>query len=832
MLSYMSDLQTRCLVASVAWSCLFSAQTQAADTAQFREHIQPMLVRYCFDCHAGDANEGGVVFDADDQGAWVRDRMFWKKVLRNVRADLMPPKEAQQPTPDEKKILEAWISSDVFEIDPDDPSPGEAALRRLNRTEYRNTVRDLLGVDFNAEIVFPPDDTGHGFDTISEAMSISPMLLEKYLEAAKSIVDEAVPIETWVVPSQRFGGREFLSDDKSVNGSVIHHDRPATVQRTFEIQYPGTYRISIREKSHGSFEFHPGRYHVAAILDGAELHSADYQWEENRESRFETTLSLEIGTHALQFQLTALPPLETDEVDLKGRFVSYELASVTIEGPTDGSQREHPRGYTKVFDREEPPTDAAERRIYATDILTKFVTKAYRRPATPHAIARLLAIAESVYQRAGMSFESGIRQAYMAVLASPQFLFRLEDVETLDESSRYPRIDEYALASRLSYLLWSSMPDDRLRELADAGELRRHLSEQVQRMIRDPRSDEFIRSFAGQWLRARDVEHVSIDPIAALGYQQEYERLRTSLIGKFRRPRRGDPPLDPETEKGFARLRELGGLRDRFDASVRIAMRRETEMAFEYVVRHDRSLLELLDSDYVFVNESLARLYQLEGVQGNEMRQVSLPEGSPRGGVLTQGTMLTVTSNPTRTSPVKRGLYILENILGTPSPPAPPNVPTLEDSADRFGGRTPTLRELLAVHREAALCSSCHSRMDPLGLALENFNAIGSWRDTEGELPIDSVGELITGEPFRDIKDLKRILVTTRRTDYYRCVTEKLLVYALGRGLEYDDDYSVEQIVQRLEQGQGTFGILLEGIVRSAPFQRRAMRSSASEPSH
>ena len=245
-------------------------------------------------------------------------------------------------------------------------------------------------------------------------------------------------------------------------------------------------------------------------------------------------------------------------------------------------------------------------------------------------------------------------------------------------------------------------------------------------------------------------------------------------------------------------------------------------MSFDYIVREDKSLLDLIDADYVFVNEKLASLYQLEGVSGNSMVRITLPAGSPRGGVLTQGTMLAVTSNPTRTSPVKRGLFILDNILGTPAPPAPPNIPALEDAADRFGGRVPSLRELLAVHREAALCSSCHSRMDPLGLALENFNAIGSWRDVESDQPVDSAGELVTGEKFGDIRELKRILKTDRRLDFYRCVTEKLFVYALGRGLEYYDDIVVDTTVEKLDREGGRFSALLYAVINSAPFQRSA----------
>ncbi len=798
-----------------------------AEDEQFQNAILPTLKTYCFDCHSGDAKEGKVQFDFENPDDLIKDKSLWLKVLRNIRADMMPPRDAEQPSSESKRALTEWIHSKVFQINADDPFPGLAPIRRLNRTEYRNTIRDLMGVDFNAEVVFPPDDTGFGFDNISEAMSLSPMLIEKYFQAARSIVDDAVPKTTWVAPSSKWNGKEFLSEDQSKNGRSIRHDQPVTVQNFFEIKHAGEYRLLLKEKLDGSFDFHPGQYQINCSLDGNELYSAKYKWEEDKFIDHAFVLPMDPGPHHLSIQLSTLEngEFEISEVELKTRSVTYEILSATLDGPMGEAFREHPHGYQFFFPRESPPTDMAGRREYALEILSRFATKAYRRPASPVSCERLVSLAESIYQQSEMTFESGIEKAMMAVLASPQFLFRAEEVETLDEVSQYPNVDEYGLASRLSYLLWSTMPDDELFALADRAELRKNLASQIDRMLQDKRCSEFVESFAGQWLRARDVENVSIDPIAAMGFQKEYSILRNRFAGRGlgRRSRQNEPAEAPETVTAHARFTELNDWRNRFDASVRSAMRKETEMAFECIVREDRSLLDLIDTDYVFVNEKLASLYGLEGISGNAMQRVTLPVGSPRGGVLTQGTMLAVTSNPTRTSPVKRGLFILDNILGTPAPPAPPNVPALEDAADRFGGREPSLRELLAVHREAALCSSCHSRMDPLGLALENFNAIGGWRDMEADQPIESAGELITGEKFTDIRDLKRILKTDRRRDFYRCVTEKLFVYALGRGLEYYDEVAVNTIVEKLDREGGRFSVLLYEVINSAPFQRRAL---------
>ena len=797
-----------------------------SDEKWFRDAILPTLKTYCFDCHSGDSREGGVHFDLENNDGLLEDKGLWLKVLRNIRADMMPPRDSEQPTKESKRTLTNWIHSHVFEINANDLFPGVSPIRRLNRTEYRNTIRDLMGVDFNAEVVFPPDDTGFGFDNVSEAMSLSPMLIEKYFQAARTIVAEAVPKATWVAPSSKWYGKEFLSEDHSKNGKSIRHDQPATLRKDFEIKHAAEYHLLIKEKLHGSFDFHPGNYSIQCSLDGNELYFAKYKWEENNIIEHSYAVTLDPGPHYISVQLSTLEnsDFEITEAELKTRSVTYEILSAMLEGPKDEAFREHPQGYEFFFPRETPPDDLMGRREYALEILSRFATRAYRRPASSVACERLVSIAESIYRQPTMTFEAGIEKAMMAVLASPQFLFRVEEVETLDETSQYPKVDEYALASRLSYLLWSTMPDDELFALAERAELRKNLDSQIIRMVQDKRSSEFVESFAGQWLRARDIENVSIDPIAAMGFQKEYAVLRNRFAGRGfgRRPRPNDPAEDPDTAKARERFIELNELRNRFDASVRSAMRKETEMSFEYIVREDKSLLDLIDADYVFVNEKLARLYQLEGVSGNSMVRITLPAGSPRGGVLTQGTMLAVTSNPTRTSPVKRGLFILDNILGTPAPPAPPNIPALEDAADRFGGRVPSLRELLAVHREAALCSSCHSRMDPLGLALENFNAIGSWRDVESDQPVDSAGELVTGEKFGDIRELKRILKTDRRLDFYRCVTEKLFVYALGRGLEYYDDIVVDTTVEKLDREGGRFSALLYAVISSAPFQRSA----------
>jgi hypothetical protein len=372
------------------------------------------------------------------------------------------------------------------------------------------------------------------------------------------------------------------------------------------------------------------------------------------------------------------------------------------------------------------------------------------------------------------------------------------------------------------------MPDDELFALADRGELRANLAEQVDRMLADERSNQFVRNFVGQWLQVRNIDSIPINAFAVLSRDEPPDPEAEARRERFRELRRKS--FEDLTDAEKAELDEVreqfGRARDRFrqfelDRGLRVAMRRETELLFETIVREDRILIELLDSDYTFLNERLARHYGIEGVEGDEMRRVELPPDSPRGGILTQGTLLAVTSNPDRTSPVKRGLFILDNILGTPPAPPPPDIPSLEEAGKDLGGRIPSVREAMELHRSDPLCNSCHNRMDPLGLALEHFNALGMYREVERTGPIDSSGVLITGEPFRSVRDLKRILAQDRRQDFYRCLVEKMLTYALGRGLEYHDVHTVDTLADRLESDGGRASALILGIIESAPFQRR-----------
>ena len=826
-----ATLLTPLLMQLIAVSYLHGrAQAQeTSDTSKHPEAIVNLLKANCFDCHGNGESEGSLQLDKLlEQPDAPETRVRWWKVLSNVRAGTMPPPDSGfKLEPSATADLLEWLKYSAMGLDAQQPDPGRPTVRRLSRREYANSIRDLMGIDYNADVMFPPDDSGFGFDNIGDAQSLSLMILEKYLTAAKEIVDKAVPTVCKVIPRQAFKSTDFRGNPRSRNGDNMRLDKAHNVARKIKVEQDGTYQIAIDVKQHGSFEFNPQRGRLKIELDGKTLHESEYGWDEAKRNKLNFSVDWSAGEYELRFILEPIE-LPADAKVVKDSYAELDIDSVVVEGPTDPSKWKHPAGYERFFDRDEPPTDANQRREYALQTLGRFATRAFRRPVDEATLNKLADLAERVYSQPSTTFEAGIAHAMVPMLASPRFLFRADRVDAGTANKKYPLIDEYSLATRLSYFLWSTTPDDELLELAKSNQLRQQLDQQLDRMLRDPRSSSLAENFVGQWLRTRDVTKTSIDPIAALGLQTEFERLRGEFRGRrFRNLPPKEMPTGEEANR-LARFQELNEKRDLLDGETRNAMRRETEMLFESIFHENRSLLDMINPSYTFVNEKLAKLYGIDDVEGKQMRRVELPQGSPRGGILAQGTMLVVTSNPTRTSPVKRGLFVLENILGTPTPPAPPNVPALEDSAGKFGDRTPSIREVLALHRESALCSSCHSRMDPLGLALENFNALGMYRELENAEPIDASGQLITGEKFSNLQELKAVIAGPRRTDFYRCFIQKLLTYAVGRGLDYYDEHIVDDLVQSAESNEGRLQSIVRSLISSAPFQRLRPTDSPS----
>ena len=823
------------MFAVLAWRLPLSG-AEAAGTKQFRNEIKPLLTEYCYDCHADGMNKGNVAFDEfkTDQAA-LADRELWLHVLKNLRASLMPPPKKAQPTKAEKERIEQWIKSAVFQIDPQNPDPGRVTIRRLNRVEYRNTIRDLLGVEFDTATAFPPDDTGHGFDSIGDVLTLPPMLLEKYVVAANQIITEAVPsvakvmCEQVVAGKQFRGGNEGEADDRGGSqrrrgGLQLSYYKPAAVSNTFKADVAGRYQLAVALMINEKYVDNVFDYNKCRLIfrvDGKELLREEYSWEGGKPYHYNYEVDWPAGDHELWFELQPLTPGEPQT-----RTLAVQITSVKVIGPMAKEHWVQPKDYARFFPRK-VPDDNAERRAYARELLGGFARRAFRRPPDDRTLDRLVALAESVYCQPGKPFEAGVAQGMVAVLASPRFLFREERAEKSPGSKAYPNVDEFSLASRLSYFLWSSMPDEELLRQAESGKLRKQLAAQVDRMLKDKRSDAFVKNFVGQWLRARDIENIPIEARFVLAREEKFDPEVDRNRKRFRELNdKSAEQLSPAEKEELAKIRgtfrrtSRQPLRADMNAELRLAMRLETEKSFDYLLREDRSLLELLDCDYTFLNERLAKHYGITNVSGDELRLVKLPADSPRGGILTQGTILGVTSNPTRTSPVKRGVFILDNILGTPPPPPPPDIPPLEDATKNVTNHAPSLRETLAAHRENALCSSCHNRMDPLGLALENFNAMGMWRDQEFAQPIDPTGKLISGEDFANVRELKRILAKNHYKDFYRTVTEKMLIYALGRGLEYYDVETSDRIVARLEAANGRPSALIAGVVESAPFEK------------
>lgn len=827
----------------------------------FQDEIAPLLDQYCYDCHGFGVAKGGVTLDEFDSAEKLRDHSTWQRVLRNTRADIMPPLDEPKLPPEFKAKLAQWIKREAFALDPARPDPGHVTVRRLNRVEYRNTIRDLLGVDFDTEKEFPPDDTGHGFDNLGEVLTISPMLLEKYLDAAQAIIAEAVPSEPWVVAAKHVRGRDFAEvsppassaapeapvagtqppsttpagaigpvnppvrqGPKEAGGAMeLSYYWPATIRATHAVQHAGKYQVSVDLRPIERYvddQFDLNRCRLRFLVDGEVLLDQEFVREGGRKLTFDFDRQWKPGEHEFVFELEPLAPAREQLRNLRIR-----VENVVVRGPYIDEHRVRPARYAEFFPGT-VPADRAGQQAYARGLLEKFATRAFRRPVDGPTLDRLAQVAVAEGSGPGQTFEGGVGQAMAAILASPRFLFREEESLAADAGEAHPRIDEYALASRLSYFLWSTMPDEELFRLARAGQLRAELPAQLKRLLADKRAEEFVRNFTGQWLQARDISHVQINPVDVFLRENpnpDFEPAR-AVFQRLNRipPEKRTPEQAAEFEQARNTFRAVfRAPKPQLTETLRTAMRRETEMHFTHVLQEDRSLVELIDSDYTFLNEELAKHYGIDDVTGPQMRKVQLPAGHARGGVLTQGTVLAVTSNPTRTSPVKRGVFILENILGTPPAPPPPNIPSLEDAATKEQLAKMTLRETLALHASNPLCASCHSRMDPLGLALENFNALGRWREQDQSHPVEPAGQLITGEKFTNIQGLKRILATSRRRDYFYAISEKLMTYALGRGLEHTDMDTLDQLVARLEAADGRPSALLSAIVESAPFQRR-----------
>ncbi len=758
-----------------------SSSAIADPALTYQQEIVPLLEKYCYDCHGDGESKGKFALDKfADLPAHLNDRKHWLPVWRNLRSQLMPPSDKDQPSAAEQKKLLAWIERDVFKLDPNNPDPGRVTIRRLNRKEYRNAVFDLLGVEYDTREVFPADDTGYGFDNNGDVLSISPLLMEKYIAAADEVVALALPEGAAAqVPRVDIEGSRFKAvSEPQADGTWLPFAKSQQISVDQDIRWDGEYQVKVEYAIHGASEATTDEAQLEVSAGGKKVGGVTLGWDQRRVIELTGKVLLKKGRQRIEINISpAQRPLAAEE-DL---FLTVQR--VIVQGPLGGSQQEYAKGYRMIFVDGPAPEDDSSKDRYARKILRSFVSRAFRKPLDEQTIDRLMAIVKEVSMRPGKSFQDGIKQAIATCLASPRFLFRVEIQPEPNNPARIVPLDEYSLAARLSFFIWGSVPDDDLLSLAFNNKLRPNLTAQVDRMLKDPRSQRFIENFVGQWLQASDVETVA---------------------------------MSAKTILGKATNREAAQI---FDPRLRSDMQRETEMLFDFVLRNKRPAVELISARYSFLNERLAKFYGITGVTGEAMKLVDLTDHPERGGLLTQGTFLIVTSNPTRTSAVKRGLYVLNNLLGSPPPPQPAGVPKLEDAA--AGKPNPTQREMMEIHRKKPECRGCHARMDPIGLGLENFNALGQFRTQDRGQAIDANGKLVTGEKFADVATLKTILAGQRKQDFHRCLAEKLLTYAIGRGVEIYDATTINILTARMEKNGGSLRELIQGIVESAPFQKR-----------
>jgi mono/diheme cytochrome c family protein len=748
-----------------------------------------VLNQYCVTCHNDKTKAGGLALDSTDL-AGVRDRAeIWEKVVRKLRAGMMPPAGSRRPSPAVYEDLTAWLEGELDRgAPPDLRAPG---LHRLNRAEYANAIRDLLAVDIDAASLLPVDDESYGFDNMAASLTVSPALLEAYISAAGKI--SRIALGNVTAPAQ--GSYSVPADYTQMHhveglpfgtrgGLLIHHQFPADGEYTVKI-------LPLRGNTGALFGSVKGEQ-LEVIIDGERVKLFDFDKEVNK---LETRMTVKAGKRAVGVTFLASNYAPTNDLNkgflrstietggIPGYYFYPPIGSVWITGPYNAKGADATASRRKVLVCR-PPT-AHDEPVCAKDILTRLVRGAFRRPARADDLETFTAFYESGRKDGG--FEHGIEMALRRILSDPEFLFRTEADPPGVAAGRAYRIADLELASRLSFFLWSSIPDDELIDLAVRGKLRdaRVLDEQVRRMLADRRADALVTNFAGQWLQLRNLQSAA------------------PLVQTF----------------------------SDFDDNLRQAYRRETELFFGSIVREDRSVIDLLTADYTFVNERLARHYGIPNIYGEHFRRVTLDgDLDVRRGLLGKGSVLLVTSQPNRTSPVQRGKWVLMNILGTIPPDPPAIVPKLDENVKNQNGAAAatelSVRQRMEQHRSDPQCASCHRMMDPIGFSLENFDATGKWQTRDGEKPIDASGELTDGTKTVGPASLRQGLLRYS-PQFVRTVTEKLLTYALGRGVESADMPVVRAIVREAAANEYRFSSLVVGIVRSQPFQ---MNMKATEP--
>ena len=705
------------LAASISVVCSLPNFTLAQSAKKERLYLQkvvPLLKQYCTDCHSGDEADADLNLTAFKSAKLVvEQRPDWIKIMQRIQFGDMPPEDGEELPDDERKKFLQHLDELINQVDcVNEATPGNVTIRRLNKAEYKHTIKDLLGVDYKPADDFPGDDVGYGFDNIGDVLSLPPILMEKYLTAAEKISFEAIP--EFSVRTKTYKGADFRGKVGSNDGQSTWIASQGDVSRDFTVPEDGKYLITATVYGERAGREKP-RMNVK--IDGKEERAVTVSAVEKRPGEVNLRVQLKAGKHKLSYGFLN-DFYDPKEKNPARRDRNIVLVKVKIAGPMTPKQKAVNDPYNFVYVRpskEVTPADASYK------VLMRLASRAWRRPASRKEVTRLQKLVKYAMEN-GENFDGAIRVAMQAILVSPNFLFK---VETPPKGNETRTISEYELGTSLSYFLWSSMPDAELLRLSIREELRKddNLSKQIKRMIKDKKSERFVESFGLQWLQLRPLESMEMD---TKRFPQYSDRLKRSMIT-------------------------------------------ETELLIKDVVQNDHSVFRLLDADYTFVDQRLSDFYGLDKSIGIVPEKVSLA-GSGRRGILSHASILTVTSNPTRTSPVKRGKWILENILGTPPPPPAPDVMPLEEQELKGN-----LRERMEQHRSNPACASCHQQMDGMGFALENFDAIGRWRDEDEGQKIDASGELPGGTKFTGAVELQNILLTSKRDSFTRCFAEKTL---------------------------------------------------------
>ena len=738
----------------------------------FEKDVAPLVGKYCTSCHSSADSPGGVILPKGlTATAALKKQGMWSKVAKNVANLHMPPQGMPAPSKAERARLVAWVDG-AFQEECDLADPGRVTIRRLNRSEYNYTVQDLLGVDATHADDFPSDDVGYGFDNIGDVLSVSPLLMEKYMAAAEKLSKSAIRVpklRTHEVPGSEFE----ITDGANADGAGLFFFSSGTGTAKVKLRHAGMYNLRWKM---GQQAAGPETAQIEVSVDGTPLAKFDVIAPATKPEWYELPLNLEAGEHKIgvKFLNDYYKAAENGQPQ-QDRNVLVPLFEAV--GPKEGTIP-LPKIHAAILPTK-PAKEAED--AAAKTALGKFATKAYRRPVTSEETDRLMGVYRMV-RRTGEPFERAIQVGVQAVLASPSFLFRVE----LDPKPTDPKakrlVNGHELASRLSYFLWSSMPDERLTNLAKSGELGKAevLDSEVTRMLKDPRATRLTENFAMQWLELRKLATFEPDKERFPNFTEE---LREDMIA-------------------------------------------ETSAYFDFVRAQDRPILDFLDSKYVFVNARLAKLYGIPNVKGEALQRVATDDPR-RGGLLTQASVLTVSSNPTRTSPTKRGKWILEEILGSPPPPPPPGVGQLKDEK-RFTDAM-TLRQRMEEHRKDPSCASCHRRMDALGFGFENYDPIGAWRTKDGKFAVDASGTLPNGKSFTKPDQLKTILMGQKAT-FARTFAEKMLTFALGRGMEEADDCFLDAIAANAAKNGYKFSSIVREVVRSDPFRKRRGDGTPAKP--